>query len=571
LKGTIERYIIFIIFTEGKMNSFWILLLGIIWYVLIYFVYGKILDKRIINPHNSRKTPAHRLKDGVDYVPSPTPVLFGHHFSSIAGAGPIVGPILAYALFGWGAALLWILLGTAFIGITHDYFSLMTSVRNDGVSITEISEKTISPTAKWMFSIFVWLSLVLIIAVFAVITAKTLESKPEIAVPTLGLIVLAILFGLVVYRLKWKLIPSTIIAWIILFFLVDLGYKYPIVASYNTWFYVFLIYSFIASSIPVWLLLQPRDYLSMTILFAGLFIGYLGMFILHPHINGPVHTTFISNGTPLVPMLFVIIACGAISGFHSLVASGTTAKQLDKEKHGRIIGVGGMISEGVLALLVLMLVASALFWKNAPSGLGDFVFQNLMKKGPIVTFGNGFGRAASSLGIPLNIGIAFGILMLNAFVLTTLDTAVRLSRFVFQEALVKKNKILSNRWIAGFIGVFFAYILAATKSWNVIWPIFGSANQLIAALSLFTVTAYFVGYKKPKLYSFIPAIFMWIVTEAALLYLLFFNYIKGFGKNLGDSILSSVAIILVILGGIVGIEAIRTINKKDKIFNSKEQ
>ena len=547
------------------MNSFWILLLGILWYVFVYFVYAKILDKKIVEPDNSNQTPAHSLNDGVDYIPSPTPVLFGHHFSSIAGAGPIVGPILAYALFGWGAALLWILLGTAFIGITHDYFSLMTSVRNKGVSITEISEKVISPTAKWMFSIFVWLSLVLVIAVFAVITAKTLESKPEIALPTLGLIILAIIFGVAVYRLKWKLLPSTIIAWFILFILVDLGYKYPVVASYNTWFYIFLIYSFIASSIPVWLLLQPRDYLSMTILFVGLFIGYLGMFILHPQINGPIHTTFISKGTSLVPMLFVIIACGAISGFHSLVASGTTSKQLDKETHGKIIGVGGMISEGVLALLVLMLVSSALFWKSAPSSLSNFVFQNLIKNGPIVTFGNAFGRAASSLGIPLKVGIAFGILMLNAFVLTTLDTAVRLSRFVFQEALVKNNKILSNRWVAGFIGVFFAYILAATKSWNVIWPIFGSANQLIAALSLFTVTAYFVGFKKPKLYSFIPAIFMWIVTESALLYLLIFKYIKGIGKNLGDTILSIVAIILVVLGGIVGLEAIKAIREKTSL------
>jgi len=516
----------------------------------------------VVNPDDSKITPAYTINDSVDYVPSPTPVLFGHHFSSIAGAGPIVGPIFAYALFGWGAALLWILLGTAFIGITHDYFSLMTSVRNKGLSITEVSEKAISPTAKWMFSIFVWLSLVLIIAVFAVITAKTLESKPEIAVPTLGLILLALLFGLVVYRLKWKLIPSTIIAWIILFFLVDLGYRYPVSASYNTWFWVFLIYAFIASSIPVWLLLQPRDFLSMTILFVGLFLGYLGMFVLHPHINGPIHTSFMVKGTPLAPMLFVIIACGAISGFHSLVASGTTSKQLKKEKAGKIIGVGGMISEGVLALLVLMLVSSALFWSKAPSGLSKFVFQDLMKNGPIVTFGNAFGRAVSSLGIPLDFGIAFGILMLNAFVLTTLDTSVRLSRFVFQEALVKNSKFFTNRWVASFIGVFFAYILASTKSWKIIWPIFGSANQLIAALSLFTVTAYFVGFKKPKLYSYIPALFMWLVTESALFYLLFFKYIKGLGKNLGDTILSSVAIILFLLGLIVGKEAIKAINKK---------
>ncbi len=544
------------------MNSVIILFLGILWYAMVYFIYGKILDKKVINPNDSNITPAYEINDGVDYVPSPTPVLFGHHFSSIAGAGPIVGPILAYSLFGWGAALLWILLGTAFIGIIHDYFSLITSVRNKGVSITEIAEKTISPTAKWLFSIFVWLSLILIVAVFAIITAKTLESKPQIAIPTLGLILLAIVFGLAVYKWKIKLIPATIGAWILLFILVDLGYKYPIVASYQIWFYIFLIYSFIASSIPVWILLQPRDYLSMTILFIGLALGYIGMIALHPTINGPIHTVFLSKNTPLVPMLFVIIACGAISGFHSLVASGTSSKQLKKESAGKIIGIGGMISEGVLALLVLMLVSSALFWGHTPSTLSNFLFQNLMKKGPIVTFGTAFGRASSALGIPLEVGIAFGILMLNAFVLTSLDTALRLARFVFQEALFKNKPILSNRWIASLISVGFAYILAATKSWNIIWPIFGSANQLIAALSLFTVTAYLAGIKKPTVYSYIPAIFMWIVTESALFYLLFFNYIKNFGKTTGDTILTLLSFILIILGGIVGIEAIKAINRK---------
>jgi carbon starvation protein len=544
------------------MNSIFILFLGLLWYAMIYFIYGKIIDKNVINPDNSMATPANKLNDGIDYVPSPTPILFGHHFSSIAGAGPIVGPILAYSLFGWGAALLWILLGTAFIGITHDYFSLMISVRNRGVSITEIAEKSISPTAKWLFSIFVWLSLVLIVAVFAIITAKTLESEPQIAIPTLGLILLAIIFGFAVYKWKINLIPATIGAWILLFVLVDLGFRFPISASYQTWFYLFLIYSFIASSIPVWVLLQPRDYLSMTILFVGLILGYIGMIFLHPTINGPIHTVFLSKNTPLIPMLFVIIACGAISGFHSLVASGTTSKQLIKESAGKIIGVGGMISEGVLALLVLILVSSALFWQKAPEALSAFIFQGLVKKGPIITFGTAFGRASSAIGIPLKIGIAFGILMLNAFVLTTLDTALRLARFVFQEALVKDKPVLSNRWVASLISVTFAYILAATKSWNIIWPIFGSANQLIAALSLFTITAYLAGVKKPTLYSYIPALFMWIITESALFYLLFFNYINKFGKTMGDTILTILSFILMILGGIVGVEAIKAINGK---------
>jgi len=547
------------------LNSVFILVIGLLWFFAVYKFYLRIIDKKVIKPDDNNPTPAHTQKDGIDYVPSPKPILFGHHFSSIAGAGPIVGPILAYALFGWGPALLWILLGTAFIGIIHDYYSLMVSSRNKGISITEISGKVISPTAKWMFSIFVWLSLVLIVAVFSIITAKTLAEKPQIVIPTLGLILLAIGFGLAVYRWRVKLLPATIVSWILIFFLVQLGNKFPIVASYELWFFLFLAYAYIASSIPVWILLQPRDYLSMTILFVGLLLGYAGILVLRPLVNGPVHTVFISRGTPLVPMLFVIIACGAISGFHSLVASGTTAKQLDKESSGKIIGAGGMIFEGVLALMVLLLVSATLFWDKAPQALTQFVFQDLMKQGPIVTFGTGFGRAVSSLGIPFEIALAFGILMLNAFVLTSLDTAVRLGRFVFQEALFKEKKVLSNRWIAGLVGVVFAFVLAKTKSWNIIWPIFGSANQLIAALALFTVTAYFTGIKRPTSFSLIPSLFMWLVTEASLLYLLIFQYFKGFLKNTGDTVLSVTAFILAVLGAIVGIEALKSILSKKKL------
>lgn len=544
------------------MNAGVIAILGLIWFFIIYKFYGDLLDRKVIKPDNSQKTPAHELYDGVDYVPAPPSVLFGHHFSSIAGAGPIVGPILAYSLFGWGPALLWILLGTAFIGMVHDYFSLMTSVRNKGVSIAEIAETVISRTAKWLFSVFVWFSLVLVIAVFSVITAQTLEAKPQIAIPTLGLIVLAILFGLAVYRLKMKVLPATLIAWVLLFVLVWLGYKFPIKAGFNTWFYVFLIYAFIASGLPVWFLLQPRDYLSMTILFVGLIVGYVGLFAMHPHVSGPVYHKFTSSQGPLVPMLFIIIACGAISGFHSLVGSGTTAKQLDKEGHGRIVGSGAMIFEGILALLVLLLMAGALHWGE---GKGQFFLHSILGKGgPIVAFGTGFGRAVSTLGASLSAATAFGILMLNAFVLTSLDTSVRLSRFVFQEAIAKNSRWLTNRWVAAFVGIALAWSFAATNSWKIIWPAFGGANQLVAALSLFTVTAYIAGLKRPTLYSLIPAIFMWLVTESALGYLLIFKFAPHATKSTGKLLLTLVTATLIVLGIMVGYEALLSIKKKWK-------
>ena len=544
------------------MNAAVIAIAGIVWFFVIYRLYGNFLDRRVIKPDDSTPTPAHALYDGVDYVPAHPAVLFGHHFSSIAGAGPIVGPILAYSLFGWGPALLWILLGTAFIGMVHDYFSLMTSVRNNGVSIAEIAERVISKTAKWLFSVFVWFSLVLVIAVFSVITARTLEAKPQIAIPTLGLIFVAILFGVAVYRLKIKVIPATIIAWVMIFFLVWLGYKFPISAGYNTWFYIFLIYAFIASGLPVWFLLQPRDYLSMTILFAGLIVGYAGLFVLHPEVSGPVFHSFSSAQGPLIPMLFIIIACGAISGFHSLVGSGTTAKQLDKESHGRIVGSGAMIFEGVLALLVLLLMAGALKWGKGP---GQFFLHSILGRGgPIVAFGTGFGKAVSSLGPSLSVATAFGILMLNAFVLTSLDTAVRLSRFVFQEAIAKDVRVLTNRWVAALIGVLLAWAFAATNSWKIIWPAFGGANQLVAALSLFTVTAYIAGVKRPTVYSLVPAVFMWLVTESALTYLLVFKFAPHALQSAGKLMLSIVTLVLIVLGLMVGFEALASIKRKWK-------
>lgn len=546
------------------MKVLFVIAIGIIWFLLIYRLYIRLLDRKVIQPDDNRLTPAHRFYDGVDYVPAHPAVLFGHHFASIAGAGPIVGPIIAYSLFGWGPALLWILLGTAFIGIVHDYFSLMVSVRNRGVSIAEIAEKVISPTAKWLFSVFVWLALILVMAVFAVITAKTLVEKPQIVIPTLSLILIAILFGLSVYRWKIKLGIATVVAWWLIFLSVYLGYLFPIKAGFGIWFVVFVLYAYVASNLPVWFLLQPRDYLSMTILFVGLIFGYAGLIALNPSLNGPTFLSFSSKSGPLFPMLFVIIACGAISGFHSLVASGTTAKQLDRESHGKLVGSAAMLFEGALALLVLMLMAAALFWKKAPSGLTHFVFQDALAKSPIVAFGTGFGRAVSSLGLAFEMAMAFGILMLNAFVLTTLDTSVRLSRFVFQEAIAKGRGVLANRWVAGAIGVLIAVVLAATNSYEVIWPVFGSANQLVAALSLFTITAYIAGVKRPTLYSLIPALFMWVMTETALLYLLIFKFLPS-ASTPGNMILSAVTLALVILGAVVGAETLRKLKEKRRL------
>ncbi|OGU25729.1 MAG: carbon starvation protein CstA, partial [Ignavibacteria bacterium GWA2_54_16] len=533
------------------MNAALVGALGAIWFFVMYKVYGGFLDKKIIEPNDDHPTPAHSLRDDVDFVPSQPAILFGHHFSSIAGAGPIVGPILAYSLFGWLPALIWIVLGSVLIGAVHDYTSLMTSVRSGGVSVADLSQRHVSNLARWIFSVFLWLALVLVIAVFAVLTAQTLSEKPEIVIPTVGLIILATLFGFLVYRKGMNIWLGTLVALIVIFVLILLGDSYPIQASYDFWLLAALCYSLVAASAPVWVLLQPRDYLSMYILIIGLFLSFVSLMIMRPEINGPAYLGLVSSQGPIWPILFITVACGAVSGFHSVVSSGTTAKQLRVESDGRKVAFGGMLTEGALAMIVILLMSSVLFWNEAPSkDLGRFVFQTLLaEKGANITFGTAMGRVMESIGVPLAYGIAFGILMLNSFILTTLDTCARLTRYIVTETVGRKVPLLRNIYVATSIALVAAYLLTLGNNWRVLWPAFGAANQLIAALSLMVVSAYLFGYKKPTLYTLIPGIFMLVTTEGALLYQLAWLYLPA-----GNYVLSGIAAALIVLGLVVAVE-----------------
>ena len=269
------------------MNTVFIAIVGLVWFYLAYRWYSRRIDRRVIQPDDSRPTPSAEFNDNLDYVPTRPLVLFGHHFSSIAGAGPIEGPILAFSLFGWLPALLWILVGSVFIGAVHDYTSLMVSIRNRGVSIVEIAGQSISNAARWIFSVFVWFALVLVQAVFAMLTAQTLVEKPEIVIPTIGIVFLAMLFGMLVSRGRMNLITGTIGALVIMLLLILIGDRYPIAASYDFWLVVFILYAFVAAILPVWFLLQPRDYLSVYILIIGLVLGFVGLAVFHPAINAP--------------------------------------------------------------------------------------------------------------------------------------------------------------------------------------------------------------------------------------------------------------------------------------------
>lgn len=532
-----------------------------------YRFYGSFIEKKLISPNDKYPTPAVVENDGVDYSPAKTPMLFGHHFSSIAGAGPIIGPLIGVTFFGWLTSALWIIIGSIFMGAVHDYTSMMISVRNHGRSIADIAKSSLGRRAKNVFSIFLWIALVLVVAAFGDATAQTLVSKPEIVIPTFGLIFLAIGFGQLVYKMKVPLFAGTIISLGLLALLIYLGELFPIaipqtllgMSNVRFWFWVLMIYALFASVVPVWVLLQPRDYISSWLLYLGLGVGFIGLLVAAPTLKAPAIVSWNSASQgPLWPMLFVLIACGAVSGFHSLVASGTTAKQLAREGLGKKIGYGSMILEAVLAIMVVMIAAGALSW-DPTAAESAFGLQYLMKPaaaggggGPIVAFATGFGKVAASLpGITVVVGTYFGMLMLNAFVITTLDTATRLGRFILTES-GERFSVLGNKWISTVITVAFAGLLASTGGLKTIWPIFGAANQLVAALALVVVSAYLTGVKRPAKFTILPAIFMLLTTIGALIFQMF-----GFFRQntFQGYLLGAVALMLVGLAIYIAIEA----------------
>lgn len=554
------------------MNVLFTAVILILCLYLGYKFYANIIEKKVFQFQKNKQTPAHEINDGIDYSPANKIILFGHHFSAIAGAGPILGPLVAVLYFGWLGALIWVILGSIFIGGVHDYLSLMISVRNKGTSIADISEKALGRRSKIIFSLFLWFALILVIAVFAIVTSQTLVSQPKIVIPTFGLIFLAIIFGLLVYKKGVNVSAATAVSLVVLFLLIYLGHLFPVtlphyvfgISAQHFWFLILILYSLVASCLPVWFLLQPRGYISTWILFFGMGLGFLGLILTNPKYNAPAFVSFSSEGGPLWPMLFVLIACGAISGFHSVVASGTTSKQLSNESHGKLVGYGSMIFEAGLAGFVIFIASSALIWD--PSGTPvPLSYQGIMAAGdPIQAFSLGYSEFVSSLpGLGVTAGLLFGMLMLNTFVLTSLDTSVRLGRFISVELVGKKYPILRNRWITSSILVILAAFLGITESYKAIWPVFGASNQLIAAFSFIIITSYLVGLKKPKAYTLYPAIFMLITTVAALCY-------QGYAFFKSDSYtLGSMSLLLLILTVFILLDAKKIMFPKRKGLSDK--
>ncbi|MFH1889088.1 MAG: carbon starvation protein A [Candidatus Omnitrophota bacterium] len=521
------------------MNSLLIVFIAAVLFFCAYRFYARKIETLWhIDPH--RSTPAYSKYDSVDYVPAKNwLVLFGHHFASISGAGPILGPVMAVMLWGWLPALLWVILGTIFIGGVHDFGSLITSVREGGSSVADIAQHVISRRAKILFALFVWLALILIIAVFAYLCAQTFIKEPRVVLPSLGLIPVAMLVGYFLYNLRINSVAVTILGLICLMGLMFLGNFWSLNMGFKTWLLLLFAYCYFASIMPVNMLLQPRDYLSSFLLFFGAGVGYLGLLLSRPVINMPYYSKWSTSEGYLWPALFVTVACGAVSGFHSLIASGTSSKQISNERYAKRIGYGGMITEAVVAILAII-SAAVLF--NSTDGQG-MLLKNLT---PIEIFGRGYG--VITRGILGGYGQLIAITILNAFILTTLDTATRISRYLTEELFGLKNRHISTGLV-----VIFAAALAFSGKWTKIWITFGASNQLVAALALFVLSCWLLSKKKPAKFTLIPAFFMLITTVAALLLQASRYLVKK------EIVLFMVVIVLILLTGFMFQEVMRAI------------
>ena len=579
------------------MNAVLVLLVGCAILIAGYIFYGKWLSEQW-GVDDTKVTPAHELEDGMDYVPAKAPVLMGHHFSSIAGAGPINGPIQA-AVFGWVPVVLWVLIGGIFFGAVHDYGALFASIRHKGQSIGEVISANIGSRAKKLFLIFSYLTLILVVAAFAAIVADTFKAtydkagvldteasaaNASVAMVSILFIIMAILFGFLVYRRGAPLSVATVVGVIGIVLCLVIGLNFhPIYLGKDVWMWIIGAYILVASVAPVWILLQPRDYLSSFLLYGMMiiaFVGILGAGVMgqNTNLDMPAFTgwtdtmTVNAQGAPaslgtVFPALFITIACGAISGFHSLVGSGTTAKQLDHERDAKPIAYGGMLIECALALISLCAVAFV--WNRYSLNFGEEGFL----RAPTAVFANGLaGMVATIPGLAGVESIVRTLLILtvSAFCLTSLDTATRLARYMFQEFWLEPGQTykdvtgvkatLANPYVATAITVVLGVALGM-NGYSVIWPLFGAANQLLAGLGLLAVCAWLGNIGKNNKMFYVPMVFMLVVTILSLCQTVMsrFKAIFAGAAAFATYVQGILAVVLVILALVLAIEGFQTV------------
>ena len=535
-----------------------------------YLLYGRYLEKKWgIDPN--AKTPAYEMEDGVDYVPADTNVVFGHQFASIAGAGPINGPIQA-ALFGWLPVMLWILIGGVFFGAVQDFASMYASVKNKGRTIGYIIEEYIGKLGKKLFLLFCWLFCILVVAAFADVVAGTFNgfaaneagelmkvtANGAVATTSMLFIIEAVALGML---LKYGKLPkwlNTVIAVAMLVAAVAVGLKFPIFLSRGVWHIIIFLYIMVACVVPVWALLQPRDYLNSYLLVFMIAAAVVGIFVANPACNLEAFSGFHVDGQYLFPILFVTIACGAVSGFHSLVSSGTASKQIKNEKNMLPVSFGAMLMESMLAIIALIAVASFAKGEAAAQGLTT---QPQIFAGAIANF-------LTAAGLPYSLVFTLINLAVSAFALTSLDSVARVGRLSFQEFFMDDDtdeenmspflKVVTNKYFATAITLILAYLLAKV-GYAEIWPLFGSANQLLSVLALIACAVFLKRTKRQGAMLWIPMVFMMAVTFTALGMTIFKlgNAFITTGLSLGNTLQLIFAVLLLILGVIVAVQGIK--------------
>ncbi len=524
------------------MNAAWVCLLGLACFAFGYFWYSRRLERDVFRLKYDEPVPSKELSDGVDYVPTPKVVLFGHHYASIAGAAPIIGPAIA-VVWGWLPAMIWVVLGTVFMGAVHDFATLVLSMRHEGKSVGQVSASIIGPRARPLFLLVIFFLIMVVIAVFAKAIATLFVAQPGTVVPINFQIVVALAMGWLCYKKRIKLLVPSLVALFVLYAMVAVGVRVPLslaplVGAENehlTWVVLLLIYSFVAAVMPVWALLQPRDYINSHQLFVGLFALVLGILVAQPTITAPAFAVPPGDAPLMFPFLFVTIACGAISGFHGLVASGTTSKQVSHATDTRMIGYGGMLGEGLLAMLATLAVSA---------GLADWASHYhsfaAAAKGGISAFVVGASSFLVPLGIPQAPAQVVVAVMVISFAATSLDTGVRIQRYILSElGELYGIKLLANRYVAGAVAVVLPLALYLTGKDGALWPLFGSSNQLLAGLSLVIVTVWlYRSQRRVWLYTGIPMLFVLAVSGLSM------------SMNLA-SYLSDGNYLLLVIGGII--------------------
>ena len=549
------------------MNGLVIVLIGIVVLSAGYLLYGRWLAKKWgIDP--KAKTPAYTHEDGQDYVPSSKFTVFSHQFSSIAGAGPVTGPILA-SVFGWVPVLLWLIIGGLFFGAVQDFGALYASVKNEGKSMGMIIEKYIGKTGRKLFMLFCWLFTLLVIAAFTDMvagtfngvgldSAETAYANSAAASISMLFIVVAVIFGVIQKHVgKMNEWVKAVVAIALLVAMFAVGMKLPIYASKTAWIYIIMAYLFLASVLPMWLLMQPRDYMT-TFMLLGMIIGaVVGVVVAHPQMQLNAFNGFNVNGSGLFPTLFVTIACGAVSGFHSLVSSGTSSKTVSNEKDMPMIGYGAMVVESLLGIVALVVVGAVAVGGTKPEGT------------PFAIFSSGVAGFLEKLGVPVQVATVFMTMCVSALALTSLDSVARIGRMSFQELfygestdpkqMTPAQRVLTNKYFATVITLFFGYLLTLGGYSNV-WPLFGSANQLLAAMVLIALAVFLKTTGRTGWTLYIPMFVMLAVTFTALVQktlALAANIAAHNATFLVDGLQLIVALLLMILGVLVAYSCLK--------------